>query len=139
MNSFLVMSILKGLNRTIIFLGIISTCFFLVPFAQPPTSAATSYVDISAEEAYDLIENDPSTFIIDVRTQWEYLEGHLIDAHWIYYRKIVEEREKLPENFSQNIIVYCRTDSRSVTASETLVQLGYTQVHNMVGAWLERS
>ncbi|EIW72610.1 hypothetical protein TREMEDRAFT_25914 [Tremella mesenterica DSM 1558] len=40
---------------------------------------------------------------------------------------------------SQNIIFYCRSGKRSATASELAENLGYHNVRNYVGSWLDWS
>ncbi|MGF7184297.1 putative sulfurtransferase [Desulfitispora alkaliphila] len=39
--------------------------------------ASVSYQNLSADEAKDLINNNPQLQVIDVREQWEYDSGHI--------------------------------------------------------------
>jgi rhodanese-related sulfurtransferase len=75
---------------------------------------------------------------LDVRTQEEYSTGHLVNAKLIPYTEIISRQEELPDNKSQPLLVYCRSGSRSVYASDSLVDLNYTSVFNMLegfNAW----
>ncbi len=64
--------------------------------------------------------------IIDVRTQEEYNEGHLVDAVNIPYEEVGENV------FDKNktILVYCKSGKRSKIAYDTLVKQGY-QVYDL--------
>ena len=91
-------------------------------------------------EAINLIENTSTLLILDVRTESEYLEGHINNSLLIPHDKIESRQDELPVNKSTPILVYCRSGSRSATASNTLTALNYTCVYNMLGgytAWVE--
>ncbi|UCG01241.1 MAG: rhodanese-like domain-containing protein [Candidatus Heimdallarchaeota archaeon] len=90
-----------------------------------------SYVTISVSEAKDLIESNDELFILDVREPWEFEDGHISGAYLIPVNDISARENELPKNKSKPILVYCRSGGRSVTASNTLDSLGYTQVNNM--------
>ncbi len=97
-----------------------------------------SYNDISVSEAYNLIDNMSSLYILDVRTKEEYALGHITYAHLIPHEEIAFRQNELPENKTQPLLVYCRSGSRSVIASNSLIDLNYTLVYNMLegfNAW----
>lgn len=100
-----------------------------------------SYEKISVSEAKDLIENEPNLFILDVRADYEFEAGHIEGAYLIPVDKIEDRQDELPNNKSRPILVYCKSGSRSRTASTTLDALSYTQVNNMDGGfevWKEK-
>lgn len=61
--------------------------------------------------------------ILDVRTEDEYNEAHLVDSINIPYDEINEEVELDKEKI---IFVYCRSGKRSKIAYDNLKRLGYT-------------
>jgi rhodanese-related sulfurtransferase len=74
-------------------------------------------------------------FILDVRKQEEYDEGHIIGSTLIPVQELEARLNELPRN--KKILVYCRSGNRSVTASETLVKNGFAQIFNMKGGITE--
>ena len=76
--------------------------------------------DTKAEKIKKLMKENEYT-IIDVRTNEEYKEGHLVDSINIPY----DEIEKIDLNKNQIIFVYCQSGNRSKIAYQTLVDLGY--------------
>lgn len=85
----------------------------------------TLLVGCSKKEEIDidkLMSNNEYT-IIDVRTEEEYNELHVVDAINIPYDKI-DENIDLDKN--KIIFVYCKTGKRSNIAYNKLKELGYT-------------
>jgi len=70
-------------------------------------------------------------FIIDVRTEEEWNNGHLKGAILIPYDQIGEKIGAVVRDKSQRIYLYCRTGRRSQIAKETLNKLGYKDVVNL--------
>ncbi|MHA2247830.1 MAG: rhodanese-like domain-containing protein [Candidatus Hodarchaeales archaeon] len=89
------------------------------------------YTDVTVSEAHTLIEKTSNLFILDVRTRDEYLAGHINNSHLLPYLEIESNQHKIPQNKSSPLLVYCRSGRRSSIASNTLVELNYTQVFNM--------
>lgn len=81
------------------------------------------------------LDETPNAFVLDVRTPAEYREGHIPGAALIPHTEIERQADSLPSDKSTPVFVYCRSGSRSTMASETLVELGYTNVVNMKGGF----
>ena len=91
------------------------------------------YVEISQEDAKQMMDNDDSNIIIDVRRQDEYDEGHIPGAVCIPNESIMTEQpEELPDK-DQVILVYCRSGRRSKQAAQKLADMGYTNVYEFGG------
>ena len=91
------------------------------------------YVNITAEEAKEIMDSEEGYIILDARTQEEYDEGHIPGAIVISHEEIVEKAEEVLTDKNQLILVYCRSGRRSKIAAEALVELGYTNIKEFGG------
>ncbi|MBQ9851731.1 MAG: rhodanese-like domain-containing protein [Ruminiclostridium sp.] len=103
---------------------------------EPPQeeTEVVTFRQISQEEAKTIMSTNREAVILDVRTQEEYDSGHIKGAVLLPVDAITEEsaREVIPTKETQ-VLVYCRSGNRSVTASKALAQLGYTEVYEFGG------
>jgi len=94
------------------------------------------FESINSKVAYEMIEqNDGNLTILDVRTVDEFKkDGHLVDAKLIPLQLLGKNLNMLDK--SKKILVYCRSGSRSVSASRILSDAGFTVV-NMSGGIID--
>lgn len=94
------------------------------------------YRDISVDEAETLL-TQPNTYLLDVRTQGEYDEAHLEGAKLIPVGELQTRLSELDAEKEKELIVYCRSGSRSASASELLSKQGYkvANVEGGINAW----
>jgi len=88
-----------------------------------------NFESIEAKQAIHLLENDDNVTLLDVRTIPEYKSGHLRDATLIPVQALSENLGMLKQDKDKKIIVYCRTGSRSVSASRILEENGFTPLN----------
>ncbi|MFX0017946.1 MAG: rhodanese-like domain-containing protein [Promethearchaeota archaeon] len=102
---------------------------------------AESYTDVTVHIAYEMITNHtqyPNLLILDVRTQSEYDESHLYNATLIPHDEIDARISELEPYNNSEIIVYCRSGSRSAIASQNLAgNYNFTKIYNMLGGITE--
>ena len=91
------------------------------------------YVNITAEQAKEIMDSQEDYIILDVRTQDEFDESHIPSAILIPHDEITEKAEDLLTDKDQLILVYCRSGRRSKLAAEALVELGYTNIKEFGG------
>ena len=91
------------------------------------------YVNITAEEAKQIMDSEKGYIILDVRTQEEYDQGHIPGAIVISHEEIAEKAEKMLTDKDQLILVYCRSGRRGKIAVEALAELGYTNIKEFGG------
>ena len=91
------------------------------------------YVNITAEEAKQIMDSEEGYVILDVRTQEEYDQGHIPGAMLIPDYEISTKAEDLLTDKEQLILVYCRSGRRSKIAAEALVELDYTNIREFGG------
>ena len=91
------------------------------------------YMNITAQEAKEIMDTEEGYIILDVREQDEYDAGHIPGAILIPYTQIEEKAEGALTDKNQLILVYCRSGRRSKIAAEALVELGYTNIKEFGG------
>ena len=91
------------------------------------------YVNITAEEAKEIMDTQQGYVILDVRAQEEYDQGHIPGAIVIPHEEITEKAEAVLQDKNQLILVYCRSGRRSKIAADALVELGYTNIKEFGG------
>ncbi|MHB0976838.1 MAG: rhodanese-like domain-containing protein [Candidatus Aquicultorales bacterium] len=94
------------------------------------TGVGSGYQDVSPEEAKALIDKG-NVAIVDVRTDWEFKQGHLEDAELIPDTEIAGKLSEIPKD--KPVLLYCATGSRSAAAAALLSGKGYTNIYNMTG------
>ena len=102
-------------------------------------AANESWMQIGAEDAAGYIfEVQP--FLLDVRTQGEYDDGHLEGAVLAPVQTIDEHLGAMPSDLDTPILIYCAAGTRGFWALAYVTSLGYTNVKNLRGgyrAWVE--
>ena len=96
--------------------------------ATTSSGSSASYQQVNAETAKELMDTEDDYVILDARTQAEYDEGHIPGAILIPHDTVMTAAEDALPDKDQLILVYCRSGNRSKRASQTLVDLGYTNV-----------
>ena len=91
------------------------------------------YMNITAQEAKEIMDTQEGYIILDTRTQEEYDEGHIPGAIVLPYDEVLEKAEGILTDKNQLILVYCRSGRRSKLAAEDLVKLGYTNIKEFGG------
>ena len=109
------------------------TAMLLVGCAQTNQTQEAVYMNITAEEAKQIMDSEEGYIILDTRTQAEYDEGHIPGAIVISHDEITEKAEEVLTDKNQLILVYCRSGRRSKLAAEALVKLGYTNIKEFGG------
>lgn len=96
-------------------------------------SGEAVYLNITAQEAKQIMDTQTGYIILDTRTREEYDEGHIPGAILIPYDEITEKAESILTDKNQLLLVYCRSGRRSKIAAEALVKLGYTNIKEFGG------
>lgn len=121
---------------------LISIAALSIPLATPDSGPGISSnaVNVSAADAYDIMQSRQDPVIIDVRTRQEYQAGHLDGAiNLDYYSSGFLDRLKAL-NKNNTYIVYCRKGIRGGIALEMMRSLGFKEVYNILGGlalWAE--
>lgn len=73
---------------------------------------------------------DQGALLIDVRTDREYVDGHLVDAILIPHQRIVDQFARLEIRKDRRVVLYCRSGRRAEVAERALRKVGYTNLFN---------
>ena len=92
-----------------------------------------SYMNITANEAKEIMDTQSDYIILDVRTEEEFAQGHIPNAILIPDYEIETKATSMLTDKNQLILVYCRSGRRSKNAAEKLVKLGYTNIKEFGG------
>lgn len=101
-------------------------------------NAAYGYMDISAAEAKELIENNPGLIIIDVSPRFD--EGHIPGAVNYYIGDGSLDAAIPGLDPEAMYLVYCHVDPASIGGARKLVDAGFKNVYRLEGnyaAWVE--
>ncbi len=93
----------------------------------------TMYQEITQDEAKRIMDSDEEYILLDVREQEEFDEGHIPSAILLPYTEIESKAAELLPDKNKQILVYCRSGRRSKIASQSLAELGYTNVKEFGG------
>ena len=92
-----------------------------------------SYQQITQDVAKEMMDTQ-EVLILDVREQHEYDSGHIPGAVLLPVGTITEDTAAaVIDELDTVVLVYCRSGNRSKTASQALVDLGYTNVYEFGG------
>jgi rhodanese-related sulfurtransferase len=139
---------IKNKNKIALFGTIIIITSFIIMTIFIPQILANNdttkdYEDISVDVAYSMINDTvslPNLIILDIRSQSEYDSGHLNNSILIPVDELENRLNEIDEYQNIEIIVHCRSGSRSRTASEILTTNGFSKIYNMLGgiyAWID--
>jgi Dinucleotide-utilizing enzymes involved in molybdopterin and thiamine biosynthesis family 2 len=93
-------------------------------------------MEITAKELANRIARGDKLLLLDVREPSEWNAGRLENAQHIPMRQVPSQLESLPRD--AEIIVYCRSGSRSANVQHYLLDNGFKNVKNLTGgitAW----
>jgi rhodanese-related sulfurtransferase len=92
--------------------------------------------DIDVTELKQKLDNQEEFIFIDVREPHEYQEFNL-GAELMPLSQFVSFIPDLMDQKEKEIVVHCRSGARSGAVKQTLEQMGFTKVRNLLGGVLE--
>ncbi len=90
--------------------------------------------NLTQEQWKEALEKDENAFILDVRTEDEFIEGFIPEAKNLDIYKgqdFLNEVGKLDKD--KNYFVYCRSGARSAQACTLMNQQGIENTYNLMG------
>lgn len=109
--------------------------------ADSNTTTDVNTAEEQTMEKVEIIHDTPEVFeshmqgeylLLDVRTPEEYNEGNIEGSVLIPVTELESRLSEIEEYKDKTVLVYCRSGNRSVTASNILIDNGFTNVHNLL-------
>jgi sulfur-carrier protein adenylyltransferase/sulfurtransferase len=98
--------------------------------------AKSEIEEVDASRVRELIDSG-EPFVLDVREQDEWDEGHVPGAIHIPRGNLESRVERAEPDRSRPIVVYCAAGNRSAFAAKTLEELGYEDVVSLAGGFTD--
>ena len=93
-----------------------------------------AYGHISVEDLQQLNASGEDYTFINVHIP---LDGNIPDTDLVIpFDQVKDHQHLLPQDKDQKIVIYCRSGPMGDTASQALVDLGYTDVSNLEGGYI---
>ena len=124
-------------RTSIIVVSVVAVLAVVAAFNTQNFFRSDNYGDVTVNEAWDLIQNEPELVVLDVRTQTEYDDGHIEGAILIPVAELPDRLDELSTD--DEILVYCRTGNRSGTAVGIMEENGFSKIYHMhegISTWL---
>ncbi len=112
---------------------VIMLALMMVVLASCTPQLQDGYKTITPSSVKKLLDDGTAVTLVDARNADEYQQGHIPSAILVPNESIGETKPTQLPDLNATIIVYCQSGNRSKTASEKLLQLGYTNVQDMGG------
>ncbi len=114
-------------------LALVLALVIVIRYGIKAVPEARNYMQISPQEAEEMMAKNDGHIVVDVRRQDEYDAGHIPGAILIPNESIGAERPAELPDTDRIILVYCRSGRRSKEAAQKLADLGYTRVYEFGG------
>ncbi len=111
--------------------SLFATLLLSVLLASQAFAAGTMSVDDLAAK----IDAGKAPLIIDVRSEDEFLAGHVPGARLIPHTQMAEYLDGLAGQKDDTIVLYCRSGKRAGMAAETLEKAGFKGVTVLDGSF----
>jgi phage shock protein E len=126
---------------TLMFLGLLLGACGATETAAPVAELPADTAPIKLADSVDVhtvakVKDRDDVFLLDVREQWEYDEGHIPGVTLLPMGEVPASLSEIPTD--KEVIVTCRSGNRSGQITDYLRQNGFDNVHNMSGgivAW----
>jgi phage shock protein E len=89
--------------------------------------------NLSQDKAYEMLQQDKSIKVIDVRTKEEFKDGHVKNSINIPLHTLPQKYVTTLPNKEAKVFIICYSGSRASEATDFLKRAGYTDVHNIGG------
>ena len=108
--------------------------------APAPSPAETEQADMApqvhvivADEALEMMAQDSSILLIDVRAAGEFASAHAVGALNLPLPELVSRIGNYVRDENHTVILYCQSGQRSRSGAQALIDAGHTSVYDAGG------
>lgn len=99
--------------------------------AAKPAPLKAGYHEIKSKKAHDLLQKHKELIVLDIRTEREYVAGHIQKAkHIDYYERDFSDKLKKLDR-KKPYLVHCASGGRSGKSMKIFKDLGFTRIYHM--------
>ena len=94
--------------------------------------------NVTAEEAYNLVNEDKELIILDVRTKEEYDNGHIPGAKLLPVQILNLKIDEIEDLKDKPVLVYCASGGRSPRAVKILADNDFQKIYHLsrgISSW----
>ncbi len=117
----------------VLFIVLFSGCIGQNSNQKSGSSEQLNPQKITRAELAELIQDGGDVLLIDVRTEGEYVEGHLPGAIVIPYDEFDLRYTEILEYKDREVVLYCHVGGMGDFAGRVLLKNGFTNVKNLEG------
>ena len=89
------------------------------------------YKNLSSIELKNWIKSNKNILLLDIRTEEEFREAHIENSINIPLQNLLYNIDELQDYDEKDIVVYCRSGHRSITACNLLSMEGFDKLYNL--------
>lgn len=104
-------------------------------FLKLVAAAKRRIPEVSVATVREKLLRGDAFFLLDVREEHEWDEGHIVGARHLGKGVIERDIEKVIPEKKAEIVLYCGGGFRSALAADTLRTMGFRRVASMAGGW----
>jgi rhodanese-related sulfurtransferase len=97
--------------------------------------SALAAENVSVDTLAAQISAGKAPLVVDVRTEDEFLEGHIPGARLIPHDEIGNYVDSLAAFKDEPILIYCRSGKRAESAVKTLEEAGFSKIQVLEGSF----
>lgn len=90
-----------------------------------------NYKNLNNDELKQLIKNNKNILLIDVRTEEEFKKNNIETSINIPLQDLLYNLDELQNHHDKDIVIYCRSGHRSITACNLLAIEGFNRLYNL--------
>ena len=89
------------------------------------------YKNLSSIELKNWIKSNKNMLLLDIRTEEEFEEAHIENSINIPLQSLLYNIDELQDYNNKDIVIYCRSGHRSITACNLLSIEGFNKIYNL--------